>query len=188
MATVREGNKGALLIVDVQEGVMKQTWDAARVIANVARAVERAREARVPVIWVQHADDQLQSGSAAWQWVSALKPANDEVSIQKQYPSSFEQTGLEASLANMGVSHITLAGAQTNWCIRATAYAALERGYDITLVKDAHTTDTLELEDGAKIDAATLVRDLNVAMKWLSYAGRTNRAVAAEDVDFSEMR
>ena len=71
------------------------------------------------------------------------------------------------------------------WCIRATAHAALERGYDLTLVSDAHTTGTMALDDGTTIEAATLVRELNLAMTWLSYPGRTNGTATAESVDFS---
>ena len=78
-----------------------------------------------------------------------------------------------------------LAGAATNWCIRATAYAALERGYDLTLIEDAHTTGTMTLDDGTTIEAAGVVRELNIAMTWLSYPGRTNGTAKAEQVDFA---
>ena len=78
-----------------------------------------------------------------------------------------------------------LAGAATNWCIRATAYGALERGYDLTLIEDAHTTETMELGDGAQIDAARMVDELNIAMTWLSYPGRRNGIAAAGEVDFA---
>jgi hypothetical protein len=83
------------------------------------------------------------------------------------------------------VSHILLAGASTNWCIRATAYGALDRGYDLTLIKDAHTTDTLVLENGIRIDAGTVIDDLNITMSWLSYPGRMNEAKDLHDIDFS---
>src|SRR5215467_8529351 len=69
MATIRDGNKTVLLVVDVQVGVVKEAWEAPRVIANVARAVERARAADVPVIWVQHSDEELVKGSPEWQWI-----------------------------------------------------------------------------------------------------------------------
>ena len=98
--------------------------------------------------------------------------------------SAFEQTDTDDLLAWLGATHVVLAGAQTNWCIRASAYGALERGYDLTLVKDAHTTSDLDLCNGASIDAATVVRDLNVTMKWLEYPGRRNRIASAEDVEF----
>ena len=80
---------------------------------------------------------------------------------------------------------MVLAGAATNWCIRSTAYAALDRGYDLTLIKDAHTTGTIELDNGIRIEAATIIQDLNIAMTWLSYPGRANGTAAAEDVDFA---
>ena len=136
MATVREGNKAVLLIVDVQVGVVHESWDAPRIIENVARAVERARAEGVPVIWVQHASEELTFGSTAWQWVPELLPAEDELLIHKQFNSAFEQTALDEELAKRGATHIALAGAQTNWCIRATAYGALERGYDVTPKKE----------------------------------------------------
>ncbi len=185
MATVRAGDKSVLMVVDLQVGVVGQAWQAPRIVANVVRAVERARAAQVPVIWVQHADAELAHGSAAWQWVPELVPADGELRIDKQFNSSFEQTGLESELARLGAARIVMAGAATNWCIRATAYAALERGYDLTLVSDAHTTGSMVLDDGTTIDAADVVRELNLAMTWLSYPGRTNGTATAEAVDFS---
>ena len=185
MATLRESNKGVLVIVDVQVGVVSEAWDAPRVIKNVARTVERARDQGVPVIWVQHSSDELPHGSPQWQWVPELKPGVNEVQIHKQFESSFEQTNLEAELAAFGATHITLAGAMTNWCIRATAYGALERGYDLTLVKDAHTTANIDLGNGTMIEAANVVAELNIAMTWLQYPGRTNGTATAEAVDFA---
>ena len=135
MATVREGNQPVLLVVDVQVGVVKGAWDAPRIVGNVARVVERARAQGVPVIWVQHSDDELPHGSPQWQWAPELVPAEGETGIDKHFNSSFEETELDASLARLGATHVVLAGVATNWCIRATAYGALERGYDLTLVR-----------------------------------------------------
>lgn len=185
MATIREGNKAALVVVDVQVGVMNNAWDAARVIGNIARAVERARAENIPVLWVQHTDEEMPTDSPQWQWVPELVPAAGEPRIHKHFNSSFEQTTLSEELAALEVSHIVLAGAATNWCIRATAYAALDRGYDLTLVSDAHTTGTIELESGITIEAATIVQELNIAMQWLSYPGRTNATARAEQIDFA---
>lgn len=185
MATVREGNQGVLVVVDVQVGVMSEAWDAPRIIKNVARAVARARAQGVPVIWVQHSDEELVYGSPAWQWVPELVPAEGEPLIHKHFNSSFEETTLEEQLARFGATHLVLAGAATNWCIRATAYGALDRGYDLTLVKDAHTTGTIELKNGVRIEAANLVLELNLAMTWLSYPGRKNGTATAEEVDFA---
>ncbi|MFA7332021.1 MAG: cysteine hydrolase [Candidatus Delongbacteria bacterium] len=185
MATVRDGARSALLIVDVQVGVMRRAWEAARVIGNVALAVERARAAGVPVIWVQHEDEELVRDSADWRWVPELRPASDEVLIHKHFNSAFEETVLEERLAELGITQLVLAGASSNWCIRATAYGALERGYDLTLVEDAHSTASGTFEDGMVIEAAHLVRELNLALTWLSYPGRVNRTLAAGALDFA---
>lgn len=184
MATVHAGNKTALVVVDVQVGVMAEAWQAGPVAARVARAVDRARDAGVPVVWVQHTSDQLPTGSPPWQWVPELVPRDGEPRIHKRFNSSFEDTELDALLARLGVSHIVLAGAATNWCIRATAYGALDRGYDLTHVSDAHTTGTLRLDGGVTIEAEPIIQDLNIAMQWLTYPGRKNTTATAEQVEF----
>jgi nicotinamidase-related amidase len=186
MATVREGNKQALLIVDVQVGVMQTVWDADRVIKNVAKAVEKARQQGVPVIWVQHShDEEIPYGSPAWEWVPELSPAEGEARVYKQFNSSFEQTKLEEVLADLGVTHVVLAGAASNWCIRSTAYGALDRGYDLTLIKDAHSTESIEFDDGVVVEAAHIIRELNIAMTWTDYPGRTTSTAAVEALAFS---
>ena len=137
------------------------------------------------MIWVQHESEELPRDSSTWQLVPELVPATGEKRIYKRFPSSFEETNLEEDLAQIGATHIVLAGAQTNWCIRATAYAALDRGYDFTLLNDAHTTESIDLGNDSKVEASSIVADLNIAMKWLSYPGRTNSTASAEEVDFS---
>jgi nicotinamidase-related amidase len=188
MATIREGDKGVLLVVDVQVGVMQGTWNAPQIIDNINLAVEKARAQGIPVIWVQHADEDLVYGSPEWQLVPELSPAEGDLHIYKNYNSSFEETSLEETLAELGASHIALAGAATNWCIRATAYGALDRGYDLTLIKDAHTTETMEYRDGTIIEAEHIVRELNNAMTWLGYPGRSNSTASAGELDFQPLK
>ena len=186
MATVRPGAQSVLVIVDMQVGVLADAWEPDRAIANVMLAVARARAQGVPVLWVQHTSDDLRTGSAAWQWVPELVPQAAEPLIPKRYNSGFEDTTLDAALAQLQATHIVLAGAATNWCIRATAYGALERGYDLTLVEDAHTTTAAEaLPGGLVLAAEGVIRDLNLAMRWLRYPGRSNGTVRAAAVDFS---
>ncbi|MDP6651984.1 MAG: isochorismatase family protein [Gammaproteobacteria bacterium] len=117
MATVREGTKSVLVIVDVQVAVMKEAWDSSRVISNVATIVHEARSNGVPVIWIQHSDDQLPAGSPEWELAPELLPNPDETLIHKSFASSFEETDLEKVLEDLKGSHIVLAGAVTNFCI-----------------------------------------------------------------------
>jgi len=185
MATIRKGKRSVLVVVDVQVDVVRAAWERARVIGNVALAVDQARAQGAPVVWVQHEDEDMPRDSAGWQWVPELAPRPGELRIFKRFPSSFEDTPLEAELARLGATRVVLAGAQTNWCIRATAYASLERGYDLTLVRDAHTTDSVDLGDGRTITAESLVEDLNLALTWLAYPGRKTSTAKASELDFA---
>jgi nicotinamidase-related amidase len=124
-------------------------------------------------------------GGKSWQIPAELSPRENDIRIYKLYNSAFEETTLEKTLAQLGISHIALAGAATNWCIRATAYAALERGYDLTLIDDAHTTRSIERQNGGKIAAADIVDELNVVMEWVSHPGRSNCSVLSVDLDFA---
>ena len=185
MATIRNGNRTVLLVVDFQVGVVAAAWDASRVGANIAGAVARARAQGAPVIWVQHEDADMQRGAPAWQFAPELVPATGETRIYKKYNSAFEETSLEVELARLGATRIVLAGAMTNWCIRSAAYAALERGYDLTLLKDAHTTSDLDMRNGTVRPAQGIVDDLNVAMNWVEYPGRVAKTAAAAEVEFA---
>jgi len=123
------------------------------------------------------------TGTDNWQWVPELVPLEGEVRIHKAFNSAFENTTLNQTLADLGVTRVVLAGAATNWCIRATAYGALERGFNLVLVEDAHTTGDLKWGTEV-IEAQNIIRELNVVMSYVSYPGRTNQAVGAEEVVF----
>ena len=184
MAIVRSGNRAVLIVIDFQVGVVKNAWEAPRIAGNIARAVERARAQGAPVLWVQHEHDGLVQGSPEWQFVAALVPAAGETRIHKRYTSAFEETPLEQELARLGATHLVVCGAMSMWCVRAACYAALDRGYDVTLVKDAHTTDSMTRADGSVIEARGVVDDLNIAMTWVDYPGRKSQAVAVDELAF----
>src|SRR5262245_37491057 len=142
MTTLRDRPNTALLIVDVQNGVVAKAYARDQVIGNIARLVEKARAAGAPVVWVQQTDgENFPRGSEAWRIVPELAPRAGEPTIEKAYGDSFEETRLEAALAQLGVGRLVVAGAQTDACIRATLHGAFVRGYDVTLVSDAHTTE-----------------------------------------------
>lgn len=186
MATVRPGDQAVLLVVDTQAAVIDDAWEAPRIVANIARAIETARTHGVPVIWIQHSDDDLPKGSDGWELTQGLSRAEGEIRIDKHYESSFEQTSLEETLAELDATRIVLAGAASNWCIRSTAFGALDRGYDLTLIEDAHTTGSMQFPDGVTIEAAHIVRELNNAMTWLTYPGRTNVTVSTAELAFGD--
>ncbi|HEY2481404.1 MAG TPA: cysteine hydrolase family protein, partial [Caulobacteraceae bacterium] len=143
MSTLENRNHTALLIVDVQNGVVKGAHQRDAVVANIRALVDKARRDGAPVVWVQHSSDELPRDGEAWRIVPELNPDEREPLIEKRYGDSFEETALERVLSGLGVGRLVVVGAQTDACIRSTLHGALVRGYDVTLVRDAHTTEDL---------------------------------------------
>src|SRR5437867_9899492 len=141
MTTLENQPNTALLVVDVQNGVVEGAHERDAVVANVGSLVEKARRERVPVVWVQHSDERLARGSDGWRIVPELTPGDAEPLVEKTYGDSFEDTTLETVLSGLGVGRLVVVGAQTDACIRSTLHGAFVRGYDAILVRDAHTTE-----------------------------------------------
>jgi len=182
MTTLENRPNTVLLVVDVQTGVVVGNHERDAVVANVGSLVEKARREQVPVVWVQHSDENLAKGSDDWQIVSELAPAATEPHIEKSYGDSFEDTTLESVLSGLGAGRLMVVGAQTDACIRATLHGALVRGYDAMLVSDAHTTED-QTEWGAPPPAAVIAHT-NLYWSYETAPGRTAGTVETKDVDF----
>lgn len=183
MTTLPNRPNTALVVIDVQNGVVATAHERDAVVANIRSLVDRARSEQVPVVWVQHSDEQLAEGSEEWQYVPELEIADGEPVVAKQYGDSFEATNLEAVLAERGVGRLVVAGAQTDQCIRSTLHGAFTRGYDVTLVEDAHTTEDLS-EWGAPTPDKVIAHT-NMYWKYHDAPGRTAGTVATADVSFA---
>ena len=118
MTTLENRPNTALLVVDVQNGVVNGNHERDSVVANVGTLVDKARKESVPVVWVQHSNEGLQQGSDAWRIVPELKPDDAEPLVEKSYGDSFEDTNLEKVLSGLGVGRLVVVGAQTDECIR----------------------------------------------------------------------
>jgi nicotinamidase-related amidase len=181
MSTFSNRKNSALLVIDVQNSVVSDAWHRDEVIANINTLVDGARDSGTPVIWIQHSDPWMPIGSEEWQIVEELKPDAEEVHIKKLYRSSFEETNLEETLSDLGVGHLIITGAQTNNCVRHTSHSALERGYDITLVEDAHTTSDSDWDSGPLL-ASAIVDETNQAFMDYSLPNRSAKIAPAQEV------
>ncbi len=182
MTSLRDRPNTALVVVDVQNDVVANTHNRDEVIANITTLIDRARAEHVPVIWVQHSDDHLREGSDGWQYVAELKRMESEPLVHKRYGDSFEDTTLEAELAQRGVGRLVVTGAQTDACIRATLHGAFVRGYDTILVSDAHTTE--DFTDYGLPPADKVIAHTNMYWSWQDGPGRTAGVVETADVRF----
>ena len=183
MTTLTDRPRTALLVVDMQRDVVAKAHDRDRVITTINDLVTRAREHEVPVFWVQHGDEEMTAGSEGWEIVNDLKPESGETVIAKSYGDSFEETDLEEVLAAAAVGHLLVTGAQTDACIRSTLHGALARGYDTTLVGDAHTTEDMR-QWGSPLSPEQAINYTNMYWGFTNAPGRTCATLASTDVNF----
>lgn len=183
MTTLSERPLTALVVIDVQNGVLANAHRREGVIANIAALLEKARRESVAVVWVQHTSEELVAGSDAWRLVPELSPGDTEPLVHKRYGDSFEDTDLEAVLAERGVGSLVVTGAQTDACVRSTLHGALVRGYDAVLVSDAHTTEDLTSYGAPPPDQ--VIAHTNLYWSFQTAPGRRAGTVATESVDFA---
>jgi nicotinamidase-related amidase len=183
MTTLENRPNTAVLVIDVQNGVVGDAYERDAVVGNVGDVVESARAAEVPVVWVQHSSDNLAQGTEQWQIVPELSPDESEPLVHKRYPDSFEDTTLESVLDELAVGRLVVVGAQTDECVRSTLHGALVRGYDATLVSDAHTTE--DLSQWGAPPPELVISHTNLYWENHEAPGRTAGTVEAKDVDFA---
>ncbi|MFC0861187.1 isochorismatase family protein [Sphaerimonospora cavernae] len=183
MTTLENRPNTALLVVDVQNGVVAGAHERDAVVANIGCLVGKARREGIPVVWVQHSDEHLASGSDDWRIVPELTPGGAEPLVEKNYGDSFEATILETVLSGLGVGQLVVVGAQTDACIRSTLHGAFARGYDATLVGDAHTTEDQTAWGAPSPDQ--VIAHTNLYWTYQAAPGRTAGTVATREVDFA---
>lgn len=183
MTSLPDRPNTAVIVIDVQNGVVEGALRRDEVIANINDLVGRARAADVPVVWVQHQSEELPEGSEQWQYVRELQIRDGEPVVHKRYGDSFEDTTLEQELATRGVGRLIVAGAQTDACVRSTLHGAFTRGYDTTLVSDAHTTEDLTQWGAPPVEQ--VIAHTNLYWSWQSAPDRTAEVVPAASVDLT---
>jgi nicotinamidase-related amidase len=184
MTTLTNRPSAALLVIDVQAGVVATAHKREEVLANIATLVQKARREGVPVVWVQHFDEDLVRGSDPWRIAPELDRDDAEPLIEKSYGDAFEDTALETVLSDLGVGRLVVVGAQTDACIRSTLHGALARGYDALLVSDAHTTED-RTQWGAP-PPEQVITHTNLYWTYQTAPGRSAGTRASKAVEFTD--
>jgi nicotinamidase-related amidase len=182
MTTLPDRPNTALLVIDVQNGVVARAVDRDGVVSRIGTLVEKAREAGTPVVWVQHSSGELPEGSPQWEYVAELKQLDSEPLVHKRFGDSFEATNLDDVLARAGAGHLVVTGAQSDACIRSTIHGAMARGYDVTLVSDAHTTE--DLTQWGAPPPEQVIAHTNLYWQFSSAPDRTAAVQSTADVTF----
>jgi len=183
MTTLSDRSATALVLVDAQQGVVAGAYRRDQVVGNISTLVDRARSAGVPVVWVQHSDDELAQGSDAWQYVPELVRRDAEPLVHKSYGDSFEGTELEQVLADAGIGHLVVAGAESDACIRSTIHGAFTRGHDVALVGDAHTAGDKSAWGAPPVDQ--VIAHTHLYWQFQAAPGRTAGVIETNDVVFT---
>lgn len=183
MTTLSARSNTALVVIDVQNGVVDGAYRRDEVVTAISGLVDRARDEGVSVVWVQHSDQELVRGSDGWQYVAELSGRESEPLVHKSYGDSFEGTDLEDVLADLAVGRLVVAGAESDACIRSTIHGAFTRGYDVTLVGDAHTAGDKSAWGAPPVEQ--VIAHTNLYWQFQAAPGRTAEVVPAAEVSFA---
>jgi len=176
--------KSALLVIDVQHGLFDETprpYEAAAVIARINGLTEKARCAKVPVVFIQHERPSgfLEQGSDSWQLQADLVVVAGDVKIRKTTPDSFLRTNLAELLSSWGTEEITICGYASEFCVDTTTRRAAALGYPVVLVADAHTTHDKDHATAQQIRAHH-----NATLSNIASFGPPIKAMLASEIAF----
>ena len=148
----------ALLVVDVQRGILdlpnlarKKDIDRAldQTVARIAGLIQRARDAALPVIYVQHdggPGHRLEPETSGWPIRPEVSPRSGDLVVHKRASDAFFETTLESELTARAIRQLIVCGCMTQFCIDTTVRRAVSLGYDVILASDGHmTADTHSL-------------------------------------------
>jgi nicotinamidase-related amidase len=183
MTTLSDRPNTALMVIDVQKGVVDEALLRDAVVGRIGTLVDKARAEDVPIVWVQHSDEELSIGSEPWEYVPELIRRDSEPLVHKSFGDAFEDTDLEEVLAKAGIGRLVVAGAETDACIRSTIHGAFARGYDVTLVGDAHTAGDKSAWGAPPVEQ--VIAHTNLYWAFQTAPGRKAGVTATEDVSFA---
>jgi len=173
-----------LLIIDLQRDVVAECFDRDGVLERTAALIARARAAQVPVVFIQHQDEDLPPGSHGWEFDDTVAPRSGETVVAKTYRDAFAETVLSQTLSKLGVSRLVLAGTQSDYCVSATMQRAAAEGYDVVLALDCHSTwdDTFA---GVGYSGEQIVANTNRRMSSLRYPGVSCTIASHDQIELS---
>jgi len=146
--------KRALMVIDVQRVYMEPepmvTSDGDDLVGKCRGLIEKARAAGVPVVYVQHQNDDQPDDPELVGVHPELAPQSDEPVIQKTFGSAFFKTDLEKILADLGVETLYVCGLATFGCVNATVMCAVCKEY-VVVVRDAHGAQAFPDSSAAQV-------------------------------------
>lgn len=138
--------KRALIIIDMQKGCFtgeNPKYDSDGVINRINSLSEKFRKSNSPVIFIQQDSsvwNRFVPNSTEWEILSELKVSDNDISINKTANDAFYQSNLTTVLEKFDIKDLFITGFATEFCVNATIQSALTKDFNVTVVKDGHTT------------------------------------------------
>ncbi|HEY2376061.1 MAG TPA: cysteine hydrolase [Gemmatimonadaceae bacterium] len=141
----------ALLVMDVQSGVVVRIPDGDAYVARVRSAVEFARRRRIPVIYVvvgfragapevstrnKAFSNALKQGATFPDAQPVIRPEDGDVVVVKRRVSAFTGSDLEVVLRAKNIQHLVLTGIATGGVVLSTLREAADKDYRLTVLSD----------------------------------------------------
>ena len=146
----------ALLVMDVQAGIVPMLPDSLGILDNLSKAISTARKKDMCVIYVvvgfRQGTPEINLNNkgfaAAKERFSnvdmtefmkiheSITPQPDEVTVAKRRVSAFSGSDLEVILRSFGIQHIVLTGIATSGVVLSTLREAADKDYQLTVLSD----------------------------------------------------
>lgn len=173
----------ALVIVDMQVGSFTPKtprYESDRVIEKINRLSSKFRSNGDYVIFIRHdgtKEGYFYPGSDDWQILPALNQQTEDIYIEKTINDSFYHSELQSTLLKLEVNDLYFVGCATDFCFDTTVKSALGKDYNITIVKDGHTT-----ADRPFVNAKTLIDHYNWLWSDLTPAAYPIKVVPCHEI------
>ncbi|MEC3908542.1 cysteine hydrolase family protein [Tamlana sp. 2201CG12-4] len=138
--------KKALLIIDMQKGSFTPKtprYDTNGVVKKINDLTDTFRAKGYPVIFIQHdgsGGNEFIPNTESWALLDDLTTQKTDIFIDKYANDVFYNSKLKITLDKLNINQLYITGCATDFCIEATVQSALSKDYNITVVKDGHTT------------------------------------------------
>ncbi|MFB7141464.1 cysteine hydrolase family protein [Gottfriedia sp. NPDC056225] len=160
--------KTALFVIDVQAFMFNESdpvYNGEKLLHNIKILIDKARASNTPIFYIQHSEEgsPLEYGTPGWEIQSDIAPSETDIIIHKETPDSFFKTNLSEELSKLDIHHLVMAGIQTELCVDTTTRSAFGKGYEVTLITDAHSTWN---SDG--LSAEQIIHHHNQTLRWMA--------------------
>lgn len=133
----------ALVVIDLQNGVCHDQTEIFGLELLTKQVNERIllyKEQQRQIIFVQHCDKELISGTKDWEIIPEIIQPSEARYVEKMHANAFFETTLQNMLMELNVQTLEICGAQTEYCVDTSIKVAHHLGYQVKMLPSLTTT------------------------------------------------